>query len=280
MIKLRVQGRGCIAVHWHGYFLELPRRSQIDVDGSQPSVVDLTAGDDDDDGDEDLTRGLIVPYGFWMRFGWMRSLCWTPSRNRKMRLMRALTVHAVRVYKGCRTRTAVRRLRKGESKRSNGIAQNSTKAVVVQRLQCRADSLMLMTKARELRAELLHDGSGRWADSDLPKLVGNSGPKWFERWRRRYSIRKKVTGMKLKVAWRKVKTRVCVLLTNIFRLREWWKICHGNKHMRWLSVDQKPCWWSDGSQPRRAPTVKENFAHTRSRYTITVPYYTDEDDEE
>jgi hypothetical protein len=139
---------------------------------------------------------------------------------------------------------------------------------------------MLMTKARELRAELLHDGSGRWADSDLPKLVGNSGAKWFERWRRRYSIRKKVTGMKLKVAWRKVKTRVCVLLTNIFRLREWWKICHGNKHMRWLSVDQKPSWWSDGSQPRRAPTVKEHFAHTRSRYTITVPYYTDEDDEE
>jgi len=53
MIKLGVQGRGCIAVHWHGYFLELPRRSQIDVDGSQPSVVDLTAGDDDDDDAED-----------------------------------------------------------------------------------------------------------------------------------------------------------------------------------------------------------------------------------
>jgi len=261
------------------------RRSKVDANGSQPSAVDLTASDDDD---EDLS----VPYGFWMRF--MRDeLHLTPSRNRKMRLKRALKVYAVRVHKGCRTRPAFRGFRDGTSKRSSGGSQNRTKAVglgfallqyfvdVVQRLQCRMDSQMMMAEARELRAELLRDVSGRWADSELPKLIGNAGHKWFERWRKRYNICHKVTGMKLKVAWRKIKNRVFVLLTNIFRLREWWRICIGDKPMRWLSVDQKPSWWNNvglkktwAKRGRRAPTVKENFAHTRSRYTIltAVPH--------
>ena len=186
------------------------RRSKVDANGSQPSAVDLTASDDDDD--EDLT----VPYGFWVRF--MRDeLHWQPSRNRKMRLKRALKVYAVRVHQGCRTRPAFRGFRDGTSKRSSGGSQNRTKAVglgfallqyfvdVVQRLQCRMDSQMMMAEARELRAELLRDVSGRWADSELPKLIGNAGHKWFERWRKRYNICHKVTGMKLKVAWRKIK---------------------------------------------------------------------------
>ena len=51
--------------------------------------------------------------------------------------------------------------------------------------------------------------------------------------------------------------------------------------MRWLSLDQKPSWWNNAGltgtwakKGRKAPTVKENFAHTRSRYTIltAVPY--------
>ena len=246
------------------------RCSRVDADGSQPSIVDLTVGDEDDD--EDPTRGA-VPYGFWMRFI-REDLHLTPSRNRKMRLVRALKVHAVRVHKGCRTRTAFRGLRNGASKRSIGGAQNRSKAVglgfallqyfvdVVQRLQCRADTSLLMTKARELRATLENDESGYWGKSNLPKLVGNPGAKWFQRWRRRNGIGYKVTGMKLKVAWRKIKNRVWVLLTNIFRLRAWWSICHGDKPMRWLSVDQKPSWRNNvgltktwAKKGRRAPTI-------------------------
>ena len=88
--------------------------------------------------------------------------------------------------------------------------------------------------------------------------------------------------MKLKVSWTKIKRRVKVLLSNIFKLREWWKICHGeHTPMRWLSIDQKPSWWNNagltGTWAKKggfAPTVKENFAHTRQRYTIltTVPH--------
>ena len=37
----------------------------------------------------------------------------------------------------------------------------------VGRLMCRADSCMLMEKARELRAVLLHDKSGLWTEKNL-----------------------------------------------------------------------------------------------------------------
>ena len=182
---------------------------------------------------------------------------------------------------------ALRGARKGESQRSKGGAENGTKAAglghallqyfvdVVQRLQCRADTSLLMTKARELRALLENDKSGKWCANNLPKLIGNAGAKWFERWRRRNGIGYKVTGMKLKVAWRKIKNRVRVWLSNVFRLRAWWDICHDGKPMRWISLDQKPSWWNNAgltkswaTRGRRAPTIKENFAHTRSRFTI------------
>ena len=125
-----------------------------------------------------------------------------------MRLVRALKVHAVRVHKGCRTRTVFRGSRNGASKRSTGGTQNNCKAAglgfallqyfvdVVQRLQCRADTSLLMTKARELRATLENDESGYWGKSNLPKLIGNAGAQWFLRLRRRYGICNKVTGMK------------------------------------------------------------------------------------
>ena len=75
----------------------------------------------------------------------------------------------------------------------------------VQRLMTRADSCMLMKKARELRAALLQ---GQWPEEDLPKLEGGAGNQWFRRWRRTYGIVKKVTGMKLKVSWKKAKRRI------------------------------------------------------------------------
>ena len=191
--------------------MEARRRfSKVDAYSAQPSCLDLTADDDDDD--EDLSH---VPYGFWPRFQ-RNDLHVIPSAARKVRLQRALKMYAVRLHGGCGTRMAFRGLRKGASKRSNGGANNATKAIglgfallqyfvnVVQSLQCRADSAMLMAQARELRKTLLDDPSGLWTHKNLPKLIGNAGAKWFERWRRKYGISTKVTGMELKVSWRKL----------------------------------------------------------------------------
>ena len=85
----------------------------------------------------------------------------------------------------------------------------------------------------------------------------------------------KVTGMRLKVPWKKVLRRVGVLLGNMFRLKFFWEHCHPGKHMKFLSIDQKPAWFNNaghtgtftkkgGSQPR----IRENFAKTRERYSI------------
>ena len=240
--------------------------------GSQPGLHD--------------TDGPPVPRGFWPRYI-SSEMGQVYSDRVKMRLRRSLVLYARRKYKGADTRAGLRGMRSGASKRSSGSAENATKALglhfmllqffvdCVQKLRCRTDSLMLMDKARQLRRDLLHDFSGRWAESDLPKLIGNAGAKWFGRWRQRYSISKKVIGMKLKVAWRKIKKRVVVLLTNFFRLRFFWQICHGDAPMRWLSIDQKPSWFNNaghtgtfGRKGGEAPTVRENFQQTRERYTI------------
>ena len=187
-------------------------RERCLASGVQPSVVDLIS-----DGSEDENDGPInVPYGFWMRFI-QDDLNLALSPTRKMRAKRALNAHALRAYQGCQTRMSARGLRHGKSKRSRGGAHNATKTIglhhallqyfvdCVGRLMCRADSCMLMEKARELRATLLNDKSGLWNDKNLPKLIGNAGAKWFQRWRCSHGITKKVSGMRLKVSWRKIK---------------------------------------------------------------------------
>ena len=128
--------------------------------------------------------------------------------------------------------------------------------------------------------------SDKWPETALPKLEGNAGHKWFERWRKGYGIVKKVTGMKLKVPWKKVKRRIKVFLENIFRLRAFWELCHPGTPMRFLSIDQKPSWFNNAGHTGtfaqkggRQPTVRENFQHTRQRYTIltSVPSWGHDD---
>ena len=256
--------------------------------GSQPSIADsVRPRKNADDGvQEEIWTGTSVPHAFWPRYI-SSELGQLDSTRMKMRLRKALRTHAVEKYRSAQTRAGLCPVRSGSSYRSSGGANNSTKAVglgfmllqyfvnICQELSCRTDSLMLMQQAREFRAMLLHDVSGKWTESDLPKLIGNAGHQWFRRWRLKYGLTKKVVGMKLKVAWRKVKKRVVVLLTNIFRLRFFWKMCHGNAPMRWLSVDQKPSWFNNAGhtgtfsrQGGTAPTVAENFQHTRERYTV------------
>ena len=95
------------------------RRSQHDVGGSQPSVVNVKVSEDE--ADDEKEPAPLVPHGFWIRF--MRDeLHLRPSEARRMRLVRALTQHAARARTGCITRPAYRGLRKGSSKRSHGGA--------------------------------------------------------------------------------------------------------------------------------------------------------------
>ena len=135
------------------------RCSKSKAGGVQPSVVELISDDSEDEND----AGIKVPFGFWERFI-KDDLNLVPNRTRKMRALRALNAHALGAYQGCQTRMSARGLRPGKSKRSTGGARNATKTIglhhallqyfvdCVGRLMCRADSCMLMEKARELRA--------------------------------------------------------------------------------------------------------------------------------
>ena len=124
-------------------------------------------------------------------------------------MIRALFFYARRTQAGALTPAGMRAMRTPGSAHTKGGSLNSRKAGgldfallqyfvdFVQRLMCRADSLMLMKKARDFRADLVHAG---WPVTRLPKLIGNAGSQWLLRWRRRYRIVRKITGMKLKVA--------------------------------------------------------------------------------
>ena len=128
----------------------------------------------------------------------------------------------------------------------------------VQNLYGRADSTLLMTKAREMKDELI--ASGTLAPSQLLKLWGTAGETWFGRWRRRYGIVYRKTGMKLKVAWRKVLRRVRVELENVFRLRALWREGYPNKTMQWLSLDQKLSWFINAGASDRGTYTTQRGA--------------------
>ena len=255
--------------------------------GSQPSpatdVVFVDVAADDASGGADADDSGQLPYGFWRRFmeDEMQSQF---TQRKKMQFIRALRFYVERKNTGASTSSAMRGMRDPGSCRSDGGAANSQKATGlgfmllqyfvdhVKRLRCRADSDMLMEKAREYRAELVHSG---WRDVDLPKLIGNAGHKWFQRWRESYNLVKKVTGMKLKTPWSSIKKRIRVFLNNIFRLRAFWEIIHPDTPMRFISLDQKPSWFNNAGHTGtfaqrggRAPTVRENFNQTRERYSI------------
>ena len=70
----------------------------------------------------------------------------------------------------------------------------------VQSLSCRADTQLLMTHARELRAQLIAE---HWAETELPELFGPAGRMWVSRWRRDYNIGENTVGMKRRwcAAW-------------------------------------------------------------------------------
>ena len=210
------------------------------------------------------------------------------SPAKRIECVRALCVYIERSAAGSSTRAGLRDGRKGNACRNSNAGSNRCLALglgfmllqffvdFVQNLFSRADSIILMSQARVMADDLVN--SGTLAPSELPKLEGGAGKIWFLRWRRKYGIVWRKTGMKLKVAWRKILRRISVELGNVFRLRALWARCHPGVPMRWLSLDQKPSWFNNAGasntgtyttfRGRRTPNVRENFAASRERYTI------------
>ena len=117
----------------------------------------------DDDSDPMATsKNHCIPYGFWRKF--IEEELHSPnSRRKQAQLRRSLTFYVSRIQAGACTPAVMRGMRKPGSCRGDGSSPNSRKAAgldfallqyfvdYVQRLSCRADSCMLMKKARELR---------------------------------------------------------------------------------------------------------------------------------
>ena len=255
-------------------------------------VIEVESSTDGEDNDDQ--NFFKLPQSFWRRF--IVSQNQKFQKWRQTQYYRALRTYLMNTADGEHTRTAMRGMRKPGSCRSSGCARNRVLAKglgfallqffvdEVQTLRSRADSVMLLSKARELRGFLAADGI--LTDEPLPKLIGVAGKKWFQRWREHYGITMRRIGMKLTVPWKKIKVRVKVLLQNIFRLRALWNLCHPGVPMRFLSLDQKPSWFNNaghtGAFSKKggsAPSVRENFQKTRERYTIltTVPSEQDVD---
>ena len=113
---------------------------------------------------------------------------------------------------GATALAALRGARRRGSYRGDGGALNSRRAPGlghallqyfvdhVQRLMSRSDSNLLMTQARNLRAQLVAAG---YTERELPKLVGAAGHMWFYRWRLMYNIQMRQGWMKMQVPWNK-----------------------------------------------------------------------------
>ena len=105
---------------------------------------------------------MFMPYGFWRRHVQEEMRLEYTKRKREM-LWRALLYYVQRRESGAKTHVAMLGMRDANSYRADGGSMNSRKAAGlgsawlqffaddVQRLKCRADSEMLMRKARELR---------------------------------------------------------------------------------------------------------------------------------
>ena len=176
------------------------------------------------------TREDDLPRGFWKDYV-QDVLRLEYSNAQKMRASRALHVYLDRMGSQPKmTRIALRGERKGTSCRSSGGAYNALKGAgglwhallqwfvdEIASIKLRADSSMLLEKAREMR-DFLIDAHGYSADQ-LPKLEpSNTGYKWVKRWRLFHNISKRHHWNRLKVSWLKLKKRIRTNLTNIFRL--------------------------------------------------------------
>jgi len=184
-------------------------------------------------------KGVRLPKHFWRAFV-EDSLHLEYTTCNRLRCHRALLFTIMSFGEGKTTARALRDGEKSKASRMSGGEKNAMKAYglgwhvlqffidEIQQYKSRADSVMLMERARTCRQQLIANG---FAESTLPKLDGDAGKHWLARWRKEYKISKRVNGLQLKVAWRKVLRRCRVLLTNIYRVRAFWEILHPGGHI-------------------------------------------------
>jgi hypothetical protein len=161
-------------------------------------------------GDEFADRMLAgtdmpMPHRFWQRFITSK-LGMLYNQRERVRCFRALQFYLASYRQGKRTRAAMLDGLPARRKRKRGSEKNASKdcgishALLqyyideVQSLSSRADSVMLLDKARQLRVELLQSG---YLEEDLPKLDNRAGINWFQRWRKEHSLSIHTTGLQL-----------------------------------------------------------------------------------
>ena len=177
---------------------------------------------------------MTMPRGFWCDFvGDELQLDY--NTRARLRCHRALQLFLRCRSEGKVTKLAMLNGAKARAGRKRGSEGNATKCSgigfallqyfvdEVQSLRSRADSQMLLDKARQLRFALMASG---WLESDLPNLDGRAGISWFQRWRHEHRLVVKANGLQIKVAWRKIVRRCRVLLTNQFRVMSFFAMCH------------------------------------------------------
>lgn len=223
------------------------------------------------------------PKGFWKKFiNEELRLCY--SNRQRQKCYRAWEIWVERTSQGQKATFDMLNGDEPSAKRRKGGSKNSKKAPGLghallqcfvdgfQVLRSRADSSLLMEQLRGLY-QYAKDSGVR--EEDLPQLEGSAGKSWFFRWRREYHISQKACGMQLKVAWVKILKRCKIFLTNIWRVKHFWELCHKGKTLRWLSADQKPLWFNNAGHKgalairgQKAPMIWENFSKTRERLSL------------
>ena len=228
---------------------------------------------------------VSLPRFFWRHFI-ENKLELTFTTKQRLRCYRALRLYIRRRENGRSTRAmcaldapTAKRVRVGNRRlgrkhKAEGLGYALLQVFVdeFQVLRSRADSRLILGRARELRADLLNAGC---PEVDLPNLEAAAGKMWFRRWRLENKISYRACGLQLKVAWSKVCSRTRTLLTNIFRVKAFYKKCHPDGELKFLSADQKPSWFNNcGSlaalaiKGGKAPSIRENHAQTRQRYSL------------
>lgn len=230
-----------------------------------------------------LLEKFRYPYGFFKRF--IREELRLPYTNAKrLQCRKALELLRAALDTTASSPAAMRDFRPARSVRGDGGSKNASKSCALsfhlfqyfvdefQELRSRSDSALLLKEARRLRLILCM--SEEAAGLRIPRLTDGAGRVWLQRWRKEWGIVMKGIGMQLKVSWRKILRRVKCSFGNYWRMRFFWESLFPGRPMRWISLDQKPSWFNNAghqgtfSQQGLTPSVTENFAATRSRYTI------------
>jgi hypothetical protein len=198
---------------------------------------------------------IVMPRFLWRVFVEQDLQLEYTTRNR-LRCWRALQLLIKCKTDGKYTKCAMLDGSKSCAKRNSGGKWNSVKCPgisqgllqffvdEVQGLKSRADSRMLIDKARQLRVHLLSIG---FQDSDMPLLNDKNGINWFARWRAEHNLVTMATGVQLKVPWKRVLRRCRILLINIFRLRALFAKCHQGRlfymgmHLKYIRTYMCTC---------------------------------------